>query len=543
MQSPRSAKPAPGPAASLELDRLRVDVMDMLARFGYEPLRIPQLEATVPCALEALGRKRVRASGVDLSLPLDPLMSLQQCWDDLPQQRRRLPVRWAYDATAFATDETGVTDRRVLGAALIAAQPNEGRAEALLVALEALRHLTPGGLADVTLRIGDLGITRDLIARRGFGFRATQLLEENISALRDVARLGTLREYLRNEGIGHPGTERFYEQYRELVGKTSDSQVIGVFRGLLASMDIESYDPGMDLQALVERLLGKARFQRDCRDAQSFITLLADSAASLRFDFENPEPARAFLKENGSPASADALAQLLGLAEEAAELDGGEGLRIEIDLLPDSNSRYYHGLRASFLAGDGTLLGDVGEPAWLPTQAGGKAESPACFAFHIELDELAKIVSAQPVREGAGSNGPTVLVVGVGEDTQRYAREAWNRLYWDLPVGRVLLESSGRTLKKAMQAAVAAKCTHVALLGANEREAGAVTLKRLSDGAQQTFEWETPELMDFLLPDGLHGERLYLTMPADAAAREEARKEAQAAEDDQPGAGKNEDVP
>lgn len=515
----------------------------MLQRLGFTAQRLPLLERPVPCVLEVLERRRVPLAGVEgQSLLLDPVLSLQARWQELPQAARAVPWRAGFEATRVRSanllgGHRAPVSHRLLGGVTMGGDARDAFLEALLTAIESAARLGPG----FTVRVGHSGIFQALIARRGFDHRMARVLEENLPALREPAERKALLTNLQSER-GHEGTERFYEDYRTLVARANEAQVLGVFQGLLASMDLESYEADTDLQALIGRLLEKTRWQRDCREVGAFISLL-ESEAAAPCAVSDSAAMRELLQAEAEPAGVELFDALCAALGEAQELLDVEGVALELTLLPGNRGGYYQGPMFEILDAEGHELGNGGRVLWLLAEdarpagaAGPTSESPLCHAFALSLDRLEAAQSAEGVTQVPGPMGeavtwPRLLVAAVGEAVAPEARRAWWSLFWNLPAGDVCFDLAHRPLKRLFKAAAAQGFTHVVMVGEEEARTGTLTVKRLDDGHQATFSGAGPELQAFLFPDWADAERLWMEQAPDAARREDEREAALAAEE------------
>lgn len=376
------------------IDRRRVErgVGRILAARGFERLDPPALERSDLFIRKSGGEIAgslyafTDPGGVSVSLrpEFTPSIIRWRVENDPPDAGAR---RYSYSGPVFRYGE-GARFRQFqqAGAELIGVSGAEGDSEILRTAVDCLES---AGVGDVRVRVGHVGVLRDVLASRGISERARMFILSNIS---DITR-------------GADGESRILEK-AAAAGLILDGRNAEPPPSQRADDDEDRASPALDALAesisgptgrrSAERILSRLVMRRSqaarAADFQAAINGVSRLANGANDDSDSQDAlarAKTVLEDCGaSPRSLNELEDTL----ERLRKDGAGAASIDLDFSFVRGLAYYTGVVFEFTGGGAYPLGGGGRYDDLVKAFGG-ADDPAC-GFALDVDELSLQIRA-----------------------------------------------------------------------------------------------------------------------------------------------------
>ena len=295
------------------------------------------------------------------------------------QDEQKLPVRWQYGGPVFRYGEKGEYRQFTqVGAELVGPSGRQSDSEVLSIACRGLSEI---GLKEYRLRIGHLGVVRDLLDNFGLSEAAKLFIIGNIHALKSgECTTEVLRDRARDVGLLQGGVDIGLESALEEMSKeAAEDFILGVLKESMPTpMGRRSTDQ------IIARILRKVH---EADDPGSFdeALVLADKLSRL----DGPpakvlEQARGVAVDGGLPTTP--FDDLEGLFEDLA----GSGMPQEALVLDMGLARgipYYTGVIFELMSGaaQGVSLGGGGRYDDLVKALGSDVDVPAMgFAYNVD---------------------------------------------------------------------------------------------------------------------------------------------------------------
>lgn len=433
-----------------------------IAGYGYQMLDAPIIEHR-DLYLRKLGEELVGKvyefsfGGRDLALRPEWTASVLRAYV-AGMQDQPLPLRLSYAGPVFRYERPQRHTYRQftqIGGEIIGGLPP--RADAEVIAL-ACAGLDAAGVSGYTVRIGHIGLVRELLLRFALPERTRGLLVWSLERLRAEGIEPVRERVLANLGTPPEGLE--------LPPGLDDAQAAIWLERVLAAMRIDLRTGTRSPAEVIQRLLRTLRRADEQPLVEAALAQLVQLAAV-----------------SGSPAQAlPALASLLG-SESAAfrelqailDLLAAHGVpndRLVIDGALGRGLHYYTGLIFEIYDRDGNQLCGGGRYDDLVSTLGGRQPTPAVgFAYGLE-----RVLAAAALPELTPP--ATVLVAAVSDDDYPYALAVAERIRAG---GRaVVLDVRGRSVKDNLRDATRRGFAAAVIVGAAEREGEYVVWRDLA---------------------------------------------------------------
>ncbi len=382
----------------------------VLHGLGYQPIEPPLIEQTELFLRRSGGLLSsqlfdfIAPDGSDISLR--PEMTAPVVRHALEISGGQVPQRFQYAAPIFRYTErpydapsSSVPNKRQsiqIGAELVNASQPYADGEIIFAAYTLARRL---GLDKVSVRVGHIGLIRELLSRFDLSERARMFLADSVTGLADsdgdsgsieteAARLGLLpstgQQMIETQASAADllsrlasGSVRLPET-SELTTRSADEIVAGLRRKV--EWDARNVD-FPDALALIRQIANfkSTRVDADRCEASSR-RLLATIDAARR------------LTEGYGLESLRSLDNLTSVVE-AAELNGVDGSDVTVDLGLGASIAYYSGMIfevSTVVAGKNIVLGRGGRYDGLASALGSEAELPA-LGFALNLDAVLEL--------------------------------------------------------------------------------------------------------------------------------------------------------
>ncbi|WP_298821806.1 ATP phosphoribosyltransferase regulatory subunit [Chloroflexus sp.] len=423
----------------------------VIAGYGYQMLDTPIIEHR-DLYLRKLGEELVGKvyefsfGGRDLALRPEWTASVLRTYV-AGMQDQPLPLRLSYTGPVFRYERPQRHTYRQftqIGGELIGGLPP--RADAEVIAL-ACAGLNAAGISEYTVRIGHIGLARELLSRFDLPERTHGLLVWSLERLRAEGIAPVRERVLANLGTPPEGLE--------LPPGLDDAQAALWLERILAAMRIDLRAGTRSPAEVIQRLLRTLRRADEQPLVEAALTQLAQLAAI-----------------NGAPAQAlPALTTLFGADSPAfRELQailallsahGVHAGQVVFDGALGRGLHYYTGLIFEIYDQDGNQLCGGGRYDDLVSALGGRQSIPAVgFAYGLE-----RVVAAAAVPEMPAPT--TILVVAVSDDDYPYALTVAERLRASGWI--VALDARGRSVKDNLRDATRRSYAAVVIVGAAER--------------------------------------------------------------------------
>lgn len=433
-----------------------------IASYGYQMLDAPIIEHR-DLYLRKLGEELVGKvyefsfGGRDLALRPEWTASVLRAYV-AGMQDQPLPLRLSYAGPVFRYERPQRHTYRQftqIGGEIIGGLPP--RADAEVIAL-ACAGLDAAGVSGYTVRIGHIGLVRELLLRFALPERTRGLLVWSLERLRAEGIEPVRERVLANLGTPPEGLE--------LPPGLDDAQAAIWLERVLSAMRIDLRTGTRSPAEVIQRLLRTLRRADEQPLVEAALAQLAQLAAI-----------------SGSPTQAlPALASLLGsesasFRELQAILDllaahGVPNDRLVIDGALGRGLHYYTGLIFEIYDRDGNQLCGGGRYDDLVSTLGGRQPTPAVgFAYGLE-----RVLAAAALPELTPP--ATVLVAAVSDDDYPYALVVAERIRAS---GRaVVLDTRGRSVKDNLRDATRRGFAAAVIVGAAEREGEYVVWRDLA---------------------------------------------------------------
>jgi histidyl-tRNA synthetase len=386
---------------------------------------------------------------------------------------------------------------RKLAGAFLGFTSEEAISELLLILNELMQRFG----CTYRIKVGHLSVYRSLLEQQGYGFRLSRLLEERMHDMQDREATERLIAQLKDER-GHAGTESFIDQYQQVAALLDDAgkkaegeqQLTQLFEGFLSTLDVSSLPEGNNLKPLISRLIEKAAYQRDCRRASDFLSKVHQVALKEEQGALSPEEIDDHLKEWGGKNALAAWQEVRRVVESLVDYVDDADEIVTPYVYPDNYYGYYTGWAVEVVAEDGRMLGHAGTVAPLidsPADDNGSAELET-IGFQLNLDALEPLTALQEEKPAR------LVVASITDAVDEYARQVWWDLYWSFPRLQVVLDVSERSPRKILKAALSAESDFLVLLGDQELADGTLTIKRLADQEQKTFDRDAEDIGELI---------------------------------------------
>ncbi len=438
-----------------------------IASFGYQMLDLPIIEHR-ELYLRKLGEDLVGKvyefsfGGRDLALRPEWTASVLRAYV-AGMQDQPLPLRLSYAGPVFRYERPQRHTYRQftqVGGEIIGGLPPRADAEVIALACAGLNAV---GVDDYTVRIGHIGLARELLARFALPERTRGLLIWNLERLRDHGIESVRERVLASLGTPPEGLD--------LPPGLDDAQAALWLERVLAAMRIDLRTGTRSPAEVIQRLLRTLRRADEQPLVEAALAQLVRLAAI-----------------SGSPACAlPALSELLG-ADSAAfrelqdilALLAAHGVpteRLIIDGALGRGLHYYTGLIFEIYDGDGNQLCGGGRYDDLVSALGARQSTPAAgFAYGLE-----RVAAAAPPLETAPP--PTVVVVAVSDADYPYALQVAQRLR--ARGQTVVVDARGRSVKDNLRDATRRGCAAVVIVGADERAGEYVIWRDLNERTER----------------------------------------------------------
>lgn len=455
------------PAEQRHLVRISGALEAVLASAGYQALDLPVVEHR-DLYLRKMGEDLVGKiyefsfGGRDLALRPEWTASVLRAYV-AHMQEQPLPIRLSYSGPVFRYQRPQrLTFRQFtqVGGELIGASPPRADAEVLMLACAGLDSLQ---VARYQVRLGHIGVVREVLNQLGLSGRTQNILTWNL-------------ERIREEGIG-PMRAHLYETVRALpidpalLEGLDDEQVSTLFLGIMRVMGMNLSFGTRSPEAIISGLVRKMR----CDDTQPRIdhalAILERMSQIYAAPAEALQRATALFDEVGLtvPALQEVRATLAMLSRRPDLLE-----RLVVDFGMGRGLHYYTGMIFEIYDSDGLQICGGGRYDDLIRLLGGRQSVPA-VGFAYGLERVAASVPPTP-DEGSHSHR-NVLVVPRSDADYPYAQEVASRLRAHGFVAMV--DVRGRSVQSNERDAVRRNIAILVVVGEEERERGEILWRSL----------------------------------------------------------------
>ncbi|MCX7860763.1 MAG: ATP phosphoribosyltransferase regulatory subunit [Chloroflexus sp.] len=433
-----------------------------MANYGYQMLDTPIIEHR-DLYLRKLGEDLVGKvyefsfGGRDLALRPEWTASVLRAYV-AGMQDQPLPLRLSYAGPVFRYERPQRHTYRQftqIGGEIIGGLPPRADAEAIALACAGL---AAAGVTSYTVRIGHIGLVRELLLRFELPERTRGLLVWSLERLRAEGIEPVRERVLANLGTPPEGLE--------LPPGLDDAQAALWLERVLAAMGIDLRTGTRSPAEVIQRLLRTLRRADEQPVVEAALAQLAQLAA-ISGSPAQALPALAGLFGNDSAAFRELQAILDLLAAHGVPND-----RLVIDGALGRGLHYYTGLIFEIYDREGNQLCGGGRYDDLVSALGGRQPTPAVgFAYGLE-----RVMAAATMPELAAP--ATVLVAAVSDDDYPYALMVAERIRAG---GRaVVLDVRRRSVKDNLRDATRRGFAAAVIVGAAEREGEYVVWRDLA---------------------------------------------------------------
>ncbi|MDW8405985.1 ATP phosphoribosyltransferase regulatory subunit [Chloroflexus sp.] len=433
-----------------------------MANYGYQMLDTPIIEHR-DLYLRKLGEDLVGKvyefsfGGRDLALRPEWTASVLRAYV-AGMQDQPLPLRLSYAGPVFRYERPQRHTYRQftqIGGEIIGGLPPRADAEAIALACAGL---AAAGVTSYTVRIGHIGLVRELLLRFELPERTRGLLVWSLERLRAEGIEPVRERVLANLGTPPEGLE--------LPPGLDDAQAALWLERVLAAMGIDLRTGTRSPAEVIQRLLRTLRRADEQPVVEAALAQLAQLAA-ISGSPAQALPALAGLFGNDSAAFRELQAILDLLAAHGVPND-----RLVIDGALGRGLHYYTGLIFEIYDREGNQLCGGGRYDDLVSALGGRQPTPAVgFAYGLER-VMAVATMSEPAKPA------TVLVAAVSDDDYPYALMVAERIRAG---GRaVVLDVRGRSIKDNLRDATRRGFAAAVIVGAAEREGEYVVWRDLA---------------------------------------------------------------
>jgi len=447
--------------------RIQTILERTMSAYGFQMLDTPIIEHR-ELYLRKLGEDLVGKvyefsfGGRDLALRPEWTASVLRAYV-AGMQDQPLPLRLSYAGPVFRYERPQRHTYRQftqVGGEIIGGLPPRADAEVIALACAGLAAV---GVTDYTVRIGHIGLARELLSRFNLPERTRGLLIWSLERLRAEGITPVRERVLANLGTPPEGLEL-------PVGINDEEAVIWLER-VLAAMQIDLRTGTRSPSEVIQRLLRTLRRA----DEQPLVDAALDQLVRLA-------------AIGGAPAQAmPQLADLLGLESvafrelqailELLESHAVPSACITIDGALGRGLHYYTGLIFEIYDREGSQLCGGGRYDDLVGALGGRQPTPAVgFAYGLERVMAAAAIEADEVPQ-------TVLVAAVHDDDYPYALRVARRLR--ARGYTVVLDVRGRSVKDNLRDATRRHFTATVIVGADERAGEYIVWRDLATRTEQ----------------------------------------------------------
>jgi len=447
--------------------RIQTILERTMSAYGFQMLDTPIIEHR-ELYLRKLGEDLVGKvyefsfGGRDLALRPEWTASVLRAYV-AGMQDQPLPLRLSYAGPVFRYERPQRHTYRQftqVGGEIIGGLPPRADAEVIALACAGLAAV---GVTDYTVRIGHIGLARELLSRFNLPERTRGLLIWSLERLRAEGITPVRERVLANLGTPPEGLEL-------PVGINDEEAVIWLER-VLAAMQIDRRTGTRSPSEVIQRLLRTLRRA----DEQPLVDAALDQLVRLA-------------AIGGAPAQAmPQLADLLGLESvafrelqailELLESHAVPSACITIDGALGRGLHYYTGLIFEIYDREGSQLCGGGRYDDLVGALGGRQPTPAVgFAYGLERVMAAAAIEADEVPQ-------TVLVAAVHDDDYPYALRVARRLR--ARGYTVVLDVRGRSVKDNLRDATRRHFTATVIVGADERAGEYIVWRDLATRTEQ----------------------------------------------------------
>lgn len=450
------------PAEYLTSRHIQTILERTIASFGYQMIDAPIIEHR-ELYLRKLGEDLVGKvyefsfGGRDLALRPEWTASVLRAYV-AGMQDQPLPLRLSYAGPVFRYERPQRHTYRQftqVGGEIIGGLPP--RADAEVIAL-ACAGLNAAGVTDYTVRIGHIGLARELLSRFDLPERTRGLLVWSLERLRAEGLAPVRERVLANLGTPPEGLE--------LPAGLDDTQAALWLERVLAAMRIDLRTGTRSPAEVIQRLLRTLRRADEQPLVEAALAQLARLAA-ITGTPHHTLPALTDLLGTESAAFRElqAILDLLiahGVSPQQVIIDGALGRGLH----------YYTGLIFEVYDSEGNQLCGGGRYDDLVGALGGRQSVPAVgFAYGLE-----RVVAAAMPPEP--TDPPTVLVAAVSDEDYPYAVLVANLLR--MSGHTVVLDVRKRSIKDNLRDATRRGFAAAVIAGAAEREGEYVVWRDLA---------------------------------------------------------------
>lgn len=450
------------PAEYLTSRHIQTILERTIASFGYQTIDAPIIEHR-ELYLRKLGEDLVGKvyefsfGGRDLALRPEWTASVLRAYV-AGMQDQPLPLRLSYAGPVFRYERPQRHTYRQftqVGGEIIGGLPP--RADAEVIAL-ACAGLNAAGVTDYTVRIGHIGLARELLSRFDLPERTRGLLVWSLERLRAEGLAPVRERVLANLGTPPEGLE--------LPAGLDDAQAALWLERVLAAMGIDLRTGTRSPAEVIQRLLRTLRRADEQPLVEAALAQLARLAA-ITGTPHHTLPALTDLLGTESAAFRElqAILDLLiahGVSSQQVIIDGALGRGLH----------YYTGLIFEIYDSEGNQLCGGGRYDDLVGALGGRQSVPAVgFAYGLE-----RVVAAATPPEPTDPR--TVLVAAVSDEDYPYAVLVANLLR--MSGHTVVLDVRKRSIKDNLRDATRRGFAAAVIAGAAEREGEYVVWRDLA---------------------------------------------------------------
>lgn len=468
------------PLEQHRLAQTRMHIESLLASYGYLALDLPIVEHR-DLYLRKMGEDLVGKiyefpfGGRNLSLRPEWTASVLRAYV-AHMQEQPLPLRLSYSGPVFRYQRPQrLTFRQFtqVGGEIIGAAAPRADAEVLAMACAGLDAV---GVPNYQVRLGHIGVVREVLIQLGLSGRTQGILMWNLERIRSQGSEKMCHHLY--ETIGMPAIDP------ALLEGLDDEQATTLLLGMLQVMGVNLSFGTRSPEAIVGRLVRKLR----CEDTQPRIDRALDLLERLSQICDLPavalDRAAALFDEVGlSIGALNETRAILSLLESHTV----PSERLLLDFGMGRGLHYYTGMIFEIYNEASMQLCGGGRYDDLVQLLGGRQPVPAAgFAYGLE-----RVVAAIPSPEvGKDTHGPRreVLVVPMSDAEYPYAQEVAQQLR---SLGFVAtVDVRGRSVSNNVRDATRRNIAHMVLVGAEEQERHEVIWRNLDTRQEQRIPFD-----------------------------------------------------
>lgn len=383
-------------------------------------------------------------------------------------QDQPLPLRLRYSGPVFRYQRPQrLTYRQFTqtGVELIGAPPPRSDAEVLALACHGLDAV---GVDNYTLRIGHIGVIREILVQLGLAERTQGLLLWSLERMRTHG-LDAIRENLL-EQAGPTSIDP------SLLEGLDDEQVTTLLLHMFQAMDVNLSFGTRPPEAIVGRLVRKLRRDDPQPRIEQALNLLWHLSQICDEPSASLQQATTLLEAEG--INAPSLNELHAIFK-TLEAHGGPTIKVLLDFGMGRGLHYYTGMIFEIFDATDMQICGGGRYDDLVLALGGRQSVPAVgFSYGLERVVAAANMDSLPVTEPR-----EVLIVPVNEDDYTYALHVAHQLRACDYIATI--DVRGRTVSVNLRDAARRQIPYVVIVGADERERNEVVWRNLATREEQ----------------------------------------------------------